>query len=79
MTLLCCCMQSTLRDFKANSGDLFHKTGSEPCASNVVPLHFGQVKGRLQKVDLLVDPVLLDGGPVAELFGLEPKGNLMVG
>ena len=41
-----------------------------------------QVKGRLQKVDkidLLVDPVLLGGGPVAELLGLEPESNLVVG
>ena len=41
-----------------------------------------QVKGRLQKVDkidLLVDPVLLGGGPVAELLGLEPEGDLLVG
>ena len=41
-----------------------------------------QVKGRLQKVDkidLLVDPVLLGRGPVAELLRLEPKGNLVVG
>ena len=41
-----------------------------------------QVKGRLQKVDkidLLVDPVLLGRGPVAELLRLEPEGNLVVG
>ena len=30
-------------------------------------------------MDLLVDPVLLGGGPVAELLRLEPKGNLVVG
>ena len=46
-------------------------------------LHFRQIKGRLQKVDdnvdLLVDPVLLGGGPVTELLGLEPEGNLVVG
>merc|ERR1719342_662469 len=83
MTLLLCCVQSKpmciYRGFKAESGDLFHNTGSEPCASNVVRL---QVKGRLQKVDkidLLVDPVLLGGGPVAELLGLEPESNLVVG
>merc|ERR1719342_1603273 len=82
MTLLLCCVQSKpmciYRGFKAESGDLFHNTGSEPCASNVVRL---QVKGRLQKVDkidLLVDPVLLGGGPVAELLGLEPESNLVV-
>merc|ERR1719342_1568200 len=83
MTLLLCCVQSKpmciYRGFKAESGDLFHNTGSEPCASNVVRL---QVKGRLQKVDkidLLVDPVLLGGGPVAELLRLEPESNLVVG
>ena len=46
-------------------------------------LHFDQVKGRLQKVDdeigLLVDPVLLGGGPITELLRLEPEGNLVVG
>ena len=46
-------------------------------------LHFDQVKERLQKVvneiDLLVDPVLLGGGPGAELLGLEPETNLVVG
>ena len=46
-------------------------------------LNFSQVKGRLQKVDLtldlLVDPVLLGGGPVAELLRLEPETDLMVG
>merc|ERR1719342_940378 len=77
MTLLLCCVQSKpmciYRGFKAESGDLFYNTGSEPCASNVVRL---QVKGRLQKVDkidLLVDPVLLGGGPVAELLGLNQR------
>ena len=38
-----------------------------------------QVKGRLQKVDkidLLVDPVLLGGGPVAELLRLEPDNKI---
>ena len=30
-------------------------------------------------MDLLVDPVLLGGGPVAELLRLEPKGDLVVG
>ena len=72
------------RGFKAESGDLFHNTGSEPCASNVVRmLHLSQVKGRLQKVDdnvdLLVDPVLLGRGPVTELLRLEPEGNFVVG
>merc|ERR1719264_2404008 len=41
-----------------------------------------EVKGRLQKVDeidLLVDPVLLGGGPVAELLRLEPEADLVVG
>merc|ERR1719180_700916 len=85
MTLALSCIQvHTRRGFKAESGDLFHNTGSEPCASNVVRmLHFDQVKGRLQKVDdnvdLLVDPVLLGGGPVAKLLWLEPETNLMVG
>ena len=30
-------------------------------------------------MDLLVDTVLLGGGPVAELLRLEPKGDLVVG
>merc|ERR1719234_1280433 len=88
LPLLNCIQVHTRRGFKARllaeSGDLFHNTGSEPCASNVVRmLHFGQVKGRLQKfaddVDLLVDPVLLGGGPGAELLGLEPETNFVVG
>merc|ERR1719184_722365 len=85
MTLPLSCMQMhTSREFEAELGDLFHNTGSEPCASNVVRmLHFRQIKGGLQKVDddidLLVDPVLLGGGPVTELLGLEPEGNLVVG
>merc|ERR1719186_458972 len=84
MTLPLSCKQVHTRGFKAESGDLFHNTGSEPCASNVVRmLHLSQVKGRLQKVDndidLLVDPVLLGGGPVTELLRLEPEGNLVVG
>merc|ERR1719184_371798 len=85
MTLPLSCMQMhTSREFKAELGDLFHNTGSEPCASNVVRmLHFRQIKGRLQKVDndidLLVDPVLLGGGPVTELLRFEPEGDLVVG
>ena len=84
LPLLSCKQVHTRRGFKAESGDLFHNTGSEPCASNVVRmLHFDQVKGRLQKVDddvdLLVDPVLLGGGPVTKLLGLEPETNLVVG
>merc|ERR1719180_162064 len=44
MTLPLSCIQvHTRRGFKAESGDLFHNTGSEPCASNVVRmLHFDQ-------------------------------------
>merc|ERR1719186_875285 len=85
MTLPLSCKQVHTRGFKAESGDLFHNTGSEPCASNVVRmLHLSQVKGRLQKVDgsdidLLVDPVLLGRGPVTELLRLEPEGNFVVG
>merc|ERR1719376_90808 len=80
LPLLSCIQAHTRRGFKAESGDLFHNTGSEPCASNVVRmLHFDRVKGRLQKVDLLVDPVLLGGGPGTKLLGLEPETNLVVG
>merc|ERR1719180_394291 len=86
MTLPLSCIQvHTRRGFKAESGDLFHNTGSEPCASNVVRmLHFDQ-KSRedsrklINDVDLLVDPVLLGGGPGTELLGLEPETNLVVG
>ena len=41
--------------------------------------HNSKLRQIIEKIDLLVDPVLLGGGPVAELLGLEPEGDLMVG
>lgn len=37
------------------------------------------VTQKVDEIDLLVDPVLLGGGPVAELLRLEPEANLVVG
>ena len=41
--------------------------------------HNSKLRQIIEKIDLLVDPVLLGGGPVAELLRLKPKGDLVVG
>merc|ERR1719234_3042798 len=85
LPLLSCRQVHIRRGFKAESGDLFHNTGSKPCASNVVRMLHSDQKSREDSrkvdddVDLLVDPVLLGRGPGTELLGLEPETNLMVG
>ena len=41
--------------------------------------HNSKLRQIIEKIDLLVDPVLLGGGPVEQLLGLETEGDLMVG
>ena len=59
--------------------DLFHNTESDSCSSSVVPLHILEKTAERRNIDLLIDPVLLGGGPVAEFFRFEPEGDLMIG
>merc|ERR1719504_57012 len=83
LPLLSCKQVHTKRVFLKPNQEIYFITLGPSLVQKLLCGCYTLIKGRLQKVDdevdLLVDPVLLGGGPVAKLLGLEPETNLVVG